>query len=118
LLSDVYPARESELFLTSSCCPVVSKLDTASIDGESDQFIQRMLRTRFSDTTLITVAHRLNTIMDYDTILVMEAGRAVEFGPPAELLSNDNGVFSCLVDSTGPESSKALRAMAASARTS
>lgn len=70
-----------------------------------------MLRTRFSDTTLITVAHRLNTIMDYDIILVMDAGQAVELSSPAELLSS-GGVFSELVDATGPESSAALRAIA------
>lgn len=85
---------------------------TASIDGETDAFIQKMLRTRFSDTTLITVAHRLNTIMDYDLILVMENGHAVQFGPPAKLLAS-GGIFSELVDATGPESAKALRAMAA-----
>lgn len=55
---------------------------------------------------------RLNTIMDNDLILVMGEGRVVEFGSPAELLSN-NGPFAELVDSTGPESSRALRAMAA-----
>lgn len=70
-----------------------------------------MLRTRFSDTTLVTVAHRLNTIMDYDVILVMDEGRAIEFGAPADLLKR-NGVFAELVDATGPESAKALRAMA------
>jgi ATP-binding cassette, subfamily C (CFTR/MRP), member 1 len=44
-------------------------LFSASIDGETDVLIQKMLRTRFYDTTLVTVAHRLNTIMDYDIIL-------------------------------------------------
>jgi ABC-type transport system involved in cytochrome bd biosynthesis fused ATPase/permease subunit len=53
---------------------------------------------------------RLNTIMDNDYILVMGGGRAVEFGPPADLLSR-NGEFAELVDSTGPESAKALRSM-------
>jgi ABC-type transport system involved in cytochrome bd biosynthesis fused ATPase/permease subunit len=60
---------------------------------------------------------RLNTIMDNDIILVMGEGRMVEFGSPAELLSN-NGPFAELVDSTGPESSRALRAMAANANES
>lgn len=85
---------------------------TASIDGETDAFIQRMLRTRFPDTTLITIAHRLNTIMDYDYVLVMDAGQAVEFGSPAELLGISHGVFSELVDATGAESSSFLREMA------
>jgi ABC-type multidrug transport system fused ATPase/permease subunit len=83
---------------------------TASIDGETDAFIQEMLRTRFVDTTLVTVAHRLNTIMDYDLILVMDSGRAAEFGSPADLLER-NGVFTELVNATGPESAKALRDM-------
>lgn len=85
---------------------------TASIDGETDAFIQKMLRTRFADTTLVTIAHRLNTIMDYDCVLVMDAGHAVEFGSPAELLDISGGVFGELVDATGVESSKALREMA------
>jgi ABC-type multidrug transport system fused ATPase/permease subunit len=89
---------------------------TASIDGETDAFIQRMLRTRFPNTTLVTIAHRLNTIMDYDLVLVMDAGRAVEFGSPAELLEIQNGVFSELVDATGGESSQALREMAVEAQ--
>ena len=84
---------------------------TASVDGETDAFIQRMLRTRFQDTTLLTVAHRLNTIMDYDTILVMDEGRAVEYGSPRELIEKQ-GVFSDLVNSTGEESAVALRRVA------
>jgi ABC-type multidrug transport system fused ATPase/permease subunit len=85
---------------------------TASIDGETDAFIQRMLRTRFPDTTLVTIAHRLNTIMDYDYVLVMDKGRAAEFDSPDKLLSVVGGVFSELVDATGAESSKALRQLA------
>ena len=94
--------------------PKVLVLDeaTASIDGETDAFIQKMLRTRFPQTTLLTIAHRLNTIMDYDCVLVMDAGRAAEFDAPAKLLENDEGIFSQLVDATGAESSKALRQMA------
>ncbi|KAL7538808.1 hypothetical protein ACHAXR_008799, partial [Thalassiosira sp. AJA248-18] len=65
---------------------------TANIDGETDSFIQRMLRTRFAGTTVLTIAHRLETIMDYDKILVMENGKAAEFGTPSELIGN-NGIF-------------------------
>lgn len=94
--------------------PKVLVLDeaTASIDGETDAFIQRMLRTRFPSTTLVTIAHRLNTIMDNDYVLVMDAGHCVEFDSPAKLLEIQGGVFAELVDSTGAESSKALRDMA------
>lgn len=84
---------------------------TASVDGETDAFIQGMLRTRFVGTTLLTVAHRLNTIMDYDSILVMDKGRAAEFGTPKELLEKA-GLFADLVASTGEESARALRDMA------
>lgn len=84
----------------------------ASVDGETDAFIQRMLRTRFQETSLLTVAHRLNTIMDYDLVLVMDAGRAVEFGPPEELLSRGDGLFTELVNATGAESASALKSMA------
>ncbi|KAL7486857.1 hypothetical protein ACHAW6_012460 [Cyclotella cf. meneghiniana] len=84
---------------------------TASVDGETDALIQKMLRSRFVGTTLITIAHRLNTIMDYDCILVMSDGKAAEFGTPLELLSNEDGIFSELVESTGKESSAALRSI-------
>jgi ABC-type multidrug transport system fused ATPase/permease subunit len=114
-----YSVGERQLLNIASALlsqPRVLVLDeaTASIDYETDAFVQQMLRTRFTNTTLITVAHRLNTIMDYDTILVMNEGRAAEIGPPKELLSNDKSLFSQLVDATGPESSKALRSMATS----
>ena len=75
--------------------PKVLVLDeaTASVDAETDAFIQRMLRSRFEDTTLLTIAHRLNTIMDYDVILVMDNGKAKEFGSPRDLLNLENGLF-------------------------
>lgn len=94
--------------------PKVLVLDeaTASVDGETDAFIQRMLRTRFDGTTLLTIAHRLHTVMDYDVILSMDDGYAVEFGSPRDLLAKEDGLFSSLVDSTGKESSAALRAAA------
>lgn len=85
---------------------------TASVDGETDALIQKMLRSRFVGTTLLTIAHRLNTIMDYDVILVVDKGEAVQFGSPTELLSDENGIFSQLVESTGKESAAVLRALA------
>jgi ABC-type multidrug transport system fused ATPase/permease subunit len=59
-----------------------------------------MLRTLFSDTTLLTIAHRLETIMDYDKVLVLSNGRAAEFGTPMDLFER-NGIFTDLVNATG-----------------
>merc|ERR1712087_45786 len=84
---------------------------TASVDRETDAFIQNMLRTRFQGCTLLTIAHRLNTIMDYDVIIAMESGRVAELGSPKALLQNKSGVLSKLVDATGKESALALRSM-------
>ncbi|GAX24232.1 hypothetical protein FisN_4Lu593 [Fistulifera solaris] len=87
-------------------------LARAIIDSSTDSFIQEMLRTRFNDTTLLTIAHRLHTIMDYDTVLVMDNGRVAQFGPPKELLMDKNGIFASLVESSGPEAAQELRAIA------
>ncbi len=87
---------------------------SASIDRETDSFIQSMLRTRFKSTTLLSIAHRLDTIMDYDAILVMDDGRLAEFGSPLELIER-NGLFRELVDATG-EGATSLIQMAKTAQ--
>lgn len=69
---------------------------TASVDADTDARIQRVMRTQFKLSTCITVAHRINTIMDSDYILVMDNGRAVEFDRPASLLKK-GGIFKDLV---------------------
>ena len=93
--------------------PRVLVLDesTASIDGETDAFIQKMLRVKFGNITQVVIAHRIDTICDSDVIVVMDAGRAVEVGSPQELLEKDDGLFTALVDATGPDGSMALRSM-------
>jgi ABC-type transport system involved in Fe-S cluster assembly fused permease/ATPase subunit len=100
-----------KVYVSNAYHCVTFLLSNIYLDGETDAFIQTMLRTKFSGSTQITVAHRLNTIMDFDYILVMDKGKTAEMGPPSELLKNDNGLFSQLVDATGAEGSKALRAM-------
>ncbi|KAL9978597.1 hypothetical protein ACROYT_G016132 [Oculina patagonica] len=70
---------------------------TANVDFKTDRLIQEVIRNRFNDSTVVTIAHRLNTIMDYDKVLVMEQGRVVEFDKPEVLLQNKNGVFARLV---------------------
>ncbi|KZT36273.1 P-loop containing nucleoside triphosphate hydrolase protein [Sistotremastrum suecicum HHB10207 ss-3] len=71
---------------------------TAAIDHRTDQAIQESLRTEFKDTTVITIAHRLQTIMDSDKIMVLDAGEVVELDTPLALLSKKEGFFKGLVD--------------------
>ncbi|XP_061782919.1 multidrug resistance-associated protein 1-like [Nerophis lumbriciformis] len=59
---------------------------TAAVDLEMDQLIQFTIRTQFSDCTVLTIAHRLNTIMDYTRILVMDQGSILEMDSPSNLL--------------------------------
>lgn len=70
---------------------------TASVDAETDAAIQKVMRAEFASATTITVAHRLNTIMDSDFVLVMDAGVVGEFGSPDELLQKPDGMFKALV---------------------
>ncbi|KAJ3005706.1 hypothetical protein HKX48_000504 [Thoreauomyces humboldtii] len=71
---------------------------TASVDAETDRLVQMAIRTEFAARTVITIAHRIDTIMDSDRVMVMDAGRVVEFGTPADLLAS-RGAFYELVHS-------------------
>ncbi|KAJ2541551.1 ABC transporter C member 13 [Coemansia sp. RSA 1853] len=71
---------------------------TANIDNKTDQLIQTVLRDEFKDCTILTIAHRLNTVMDSDRILVMDQGTVAEFDTPKNLLARD-GPFTQLVAS-------------------
>lgn len=66
---------------------------TASVDFETDVCIQNTIRNKFKESTVLTIAHRINTVMDSDKILVLEKGTVVEFGTVDELLSNPEGYF-------------------------
>ncbi|KAF8311050.1 ATP-binding cassette transporter [Clavulina sp. PMI_390] len=74
---------------------------TASLDHATDNLIQETLKTEFKDATLITVAHRLQTIMSSDKIMVLDAGKVVEYNSPKKLLDISGGVFKALVDGSG-----------------
>ena len=78
---------------------------TASIDNTTDGLIQSMIRENFADATILTIAHRLNTIMDSDRVLVLDQGTIAEFDTPTALLANKDGIFRALVD----QSDKAAR---------
>ena len=79
----------------------------------TDRLIQDAIRSKFSGKTLIMIAHRLNTIIDSDLVLVLDAGRLVEQGSPQELLCNDESVFSAMCRETGSATEQHLRAAAA-----
>ena len=70
---------------------------TASIDNTTDAAIQTMIRENFADATVLTIAHRLNTIMDSDRVLVLDDGRISEFDTPKALLDKEDGVFRAMV---------------------
>ncbi|KAH9118795.1 hypothetical protein AeMF1_008227 [Aphanomyces euteiches] len=84
---------------------------TANIDPESDRLIQQTMRECFENVTRLIIAHRLDTILDSDRILVLDAGTVKEYGTPSELLANKDGAFAQLaqhanidVDKLGLES--------------
>ncbi|KAJ2061011.1 Canalicular multispecific organic anion transporter 1 [Coemansia sp. S146] len=71
---------------------------TANVDTKTDQIMQSVIRQEFKDCTVLTIAHRINTILDSDRVLVMDQGKVVEFDTPANLLARD-GHFRRLVES-------------------
>ncbi|KAF9115455.1 hypothetical protein BGX27_007708 [Mortierella sp. AM989] len=74
---------------------------TASVDFATDEKIQATIRNELGDSTLITVAHRLRTIMDYDRVLVLEQGRLLEFDSPINLITNPSSRFRDMVEKSG-----------------
>nr|CAD2174306.1 unnamed protein product [Meloidogyne enterolobii] len=70
---------------------------TASIDSQTDELIQRAIRTEFSRSTILTIAHRISTVMDYDRIMVLSAGKLVEFDTPEKLAAEKTSHFHALV---------------------
>ena len=74
---------------------------TASVDPNTDMLIQKILKERFKSKTVLTIAHRIQTILDCDKILVLKSGKVVEFDTPNNLLAKDvksdkNAVFAAM----------------------
>lgn len=59
---------------------------TANVDMATDRLIQSLIRSRFKERTVVTIAHRLDTVIDSDMVIMMEKGRCVEMGAPFSLL--------------------------------
>lgn len=93
---------------------------TSSVDAKTDSAVQRCLREAVAnfDVSLLTIAHRLVTIADYDKVMLLEAGRMKEFDSPRNLISDENSAFSQLVESMGQREAAAIRRLAASSSAS
>lgn len=85
---------------------------TANVDNETDNFVQQTIRQKFKHCTVLTIAHRLHTVMDSDRILVMDAGQAVEFDHPFVLLKNPNGFLRKLLNELDKPIATALEKIA------
>lgn len=85
---------------------------TASVDAATDAFLQGAIRELFATATVITIAHRLATVADADTVLVLDDGNVVEFASPAELLQHEDGVFRGMVEKLGLEGAAEVKRMA------
>lgn len=85
---------------------------TANVDPQTDALIQTTIREKFRNCTVLTVAHRLHTVMDSDRILVMENGYAKEFDVPQVLLQQKDGILFNMVEATGPQESESLKRIA------
>ncbi|KAL4483821.1 hypothetical protein ABPG72_006196 [Tetrahymena utriculariae] len=93
---------------------------TANVDMETDNFIQKTIRNKFYDCTVLTIAHRLNTIADYDKVIVLSDGVVAEYDTPFKLLSNSesdqeitkNTIFAQMVKNTGKNNSENIFQMA------
>mgnify|MGYP002345763594 CR=1 FL=1 len=76
---------------------------TAHIDNKTDEIVQTILATQFNNSTILTIAHRLRTVIKYDKIMYIEEGRISEFEDPYLLLQNPQSKFYQLVDEGGAE---------------
>lgn len=69
---------------------------TSSVDVETDAKLQRTIQTEFATSTLLCIAHRLNTICYYDRVLVMDAGKVAEYDTPLNLFDKEDSIFRSL----------------------
>ncbi|XP_066910570.1 ATP-binding cassette sub-family C member 4-like [Clytia hemisphaerica] len=94
--------------LLRSCKILFIDEATSNVDNETDALVQETIRRKFKECTVITIAHRLNTVMDSDRIMVLDNGKMVELDEPAILLENSNGYFRKLVDQAGRNEAQRL----------
>ena len=66
---------------------------TAAVDVETDELIQETIKNSFQNCTILTIAHRISTVMDYDKIIVMSKGEIVEYDTPQALIQDKSSLF-------------------------
>ncbi|XP_008048925.1 multidrug resistance-associated protein 4-like, partial [Carlito syrichta] len=81
---------------------------TANVDPRTDELIQKTIREKFAHCTVLTIAHRLNTIIDSDKIMVLDSGRLKEYDEPYVLLQNNESLFYKMVQQLGKAEAAAL----------
>ncbi|CAH6822297.1 Abcc4 [Phodopus roborovskii] len=81
---------------------------TANVDPRTDELIQQKIREKFAQCTVLTIAHRLNTIIDSDKIMVLDSGRLKEYDEPYVLLQNPESLFYKMVQQLGKAEAAAL----------
>ncbi|XP_022358424.1 multidrug resistance-associated protein 4 isoform X4 [Enhydra lutris kenyoni] len=81
---------------------------TANVDPRTDELIQKKIREKFAQCTVLTIAHRLNTIIDSDKIMVLDSGRLKEYDEPYVLLQNEESLFHKMVQQLGKAEAAAL----------
>jgi len=85
---------------------------TASVDYATDELIGKTIRHEFAESTILTIAHRLRTVIDYNRVMLLEDGKLVEFDTPANLLTNRESKFYALCKATGKEEFSILKRLA------
>lgn len=82
---------------------------TANVDTATDDFLKETIRSKFAGCTVLTVAHRLDSIIDSDLVIVVDEGRVVEYGKPNFLLEQKNGSFFAIAKKNGESEFERLK---------
>ncbi|KAG6377471.1 P-loop containing nucleoside triphosphate hydrolase protein [Boletus reticuloceps] len=85
---------------------------TASVDYATDELISKTIRQEFASSTILTIAHRLRTVIDYDRVVLLDEGRIVEFDRPATLLADSDSRFYSLCKAAGRKEFYVLKRLA------
>ena len=108
-----FSVGQQQLICLSRAILVKSKIlimdeSAANVDSNTDKKLNAAVTTAFANSTIISIAHRLDSIIDYDKILVLGDGKVLEFGSPMELVKG-GGVFLNMIEETGSETAKELK---------